>query len=228
MERVVAPGSEIAIDRDQVLDRGDLAGQDDAIAPEAKLPGAGGTAERGGHQRFARHLLGPLRLGQLGVGVHHPGQQIVIEAAPVDADSYGLGVFERLFDHDGELPVPFVAKSDVSRIDAVLVQRLGAVRIVAQQLVPVVMEVAHQRHLASQLLEPLADGGDGHRRFLGVHRDADDLRTGGGERRHLGGGGLGVGGVGIGHGLDHDRRTAADGHVADGDADTFAPWQAQS
>ena len=156
--------------------------------------------------------------------VHHPGQQIVVEAAPVDADSYGLGVFERLFDHDGELTVPFVAKADVSRIDAVLFQCPGAVRIVAQQLVPVVMEVAHQRHLAAQLLEPLADGGDGHRRFLGVHRDADDLRTGGGERRHLGGGGLGVGGVGIGHRLDDDGRPAAHGDAADGNGDAVSSW----
>ena len=97
----------------------------------------------------------------------------------------------------------------VTRVDAVLGQCLGTVWIVGQQLVAVVMEIADQRHVAAHLAQPVAyrcDHACGLRRF---HRDAHQLRAGTRQLRHLDGRGDFILGVGVGHGLHHNRRTAA-------------------
>jgi hypothetical protein len=56
-------------------------------------------------------------------------------------------VARRDLDHLRELAVVLVALADVARVDAVLRQRLGAGRIVAEEAVAVVVEVADQRHV---------------------------------------------------------------------------------
>ncbi len=52
-----------------------------------------------------------------------------------------------------------------------------------------------------------------------VHRDPDEFGSLPRKRRHLGDGALDIGRVGVGHGLHHDRRFTADGHVTDLDGD---------
>ena len=56
--------------------------------------------------------------GRARVLVHHPRQQVLIEAAPVDADAHRLLVPAGDFDHLGELRVALAAAADVAGIDA--------------------------------------------------------------------------------------------------------------
>ena len=116
----------------------------------------------------------------------------------------------RQLDHRRELAVALLAEADIARIDAVLVERLGAGRMVGQQRVADIMEVANQRHVDVARRQPVADMRHGGRRLVAVDGDADQLRAGARQRRHLGDGGVDVGGVGVGHRLDDDRRAAAD------------------
>jgi hypothetical protein len=65
----------------------------------------------------------------------------------------------------------------VARVDAVLVQHLRAFRHLGEQLVPVEVEVAHERHAHAHLLEAIADLRHLARGFERVHGDAHDLRA---------------------------------------------------
>ena len=93
----------------------------------------------------ARASIGFARLGVL---VHQVREQLLIERAPVGADAHRLVVLDRHLDDGGELPVLLVLEADVAGIDAVLVERLGAGRMIGQQLVADVVEVADDRHVA--------------------------------------------------------------------------------
>ena len=73
-------------------------------------------------------------------------------------------------DHLRELAVVLVALADVAGVDAVLGQRLGAGRIVGQQAVAVVVEVADQRHVDAHAVELLADVRHRRRRLGRVDR----------------------------------------------------------
>src|SRR6185503_20894316 len=117
-------------------------------------------------------------------------------------------------DHGGELLVAPGAAADVAGVDAVLGERLRARRVLREQLVPVEMEVADQRHAAADRVEPIADAGHGRRRLGRVHGDAHQLRAGARQLLDLARGGLRVLGVGIGHRLHDDRRAAADGYAS--------------
>ncbi len=61
--------------------------------------------------------------------VHHPREQVGVEAAPVDADAHRLAVLERLLDHRRELRVALAALAHVAGIDPQLGERAGAVRV---------------------------------------------------------------------------------------------------
>ncbi len=85
--------------------------------------------------------------------------------------------------------------------------------MIAQQGVADIVEVTDQRRVDAHLVQPVADvryrlGG-----FFLVHRDANQLRTGPGQRCHLLRGAFDVGRVGVGHGLNHNRCAAADLHL---------------
>jgi hypothetical protein len=100
-------------------------------------------------------------------------------------------------------------------VDAVLVERRGGGRVLREQQVAVVVEVAHERHGHAQVVEAGAQLGDGGRGLVVVDRDAHDLGAGARERRHLLGRRGRVGGVGVGHRLHHDRVRRAHRHRAD-------------
>ena len=59
-----------------------------------------------------------------------------------------------------------------------------------------------------------ADGTEALKRGLGGHAHAHDIAARLRQRTHLRKRRLGVGGIGAGHGLNHDRRAATDLHVA--------------
>ena len=58
----------------------------------------------------------------------------------------------------------------------------------------------------------IADVGHGRGGFVAIDRQAHQFRACSGQRRDLARGRLDVGSVGVGHRLDDDRRTPADGH----------------
>ena len=66
----------------------------------------------------------------------------------------------------------------------------------------------------------MRDGGGG---LLAVDRDPHQFGTGARQRCDLRHGAFDIGGVGIGHRLHDDRRTAADGDIADHDLGGFMP-----
>ena len=167
------------------------------------------------HHGLVRHLARLARFGRLGVLVHQPGEQFLIERAPVDADAHRLAVLDRHLDDLGELRIALVLEADIAGIDAVFVERLGAAGMIGQQLVADVMEVADDRHGDAHLRQPLLDARHGGGRLVAVDRDAHQLRAGARQRRHLARGAFDVGGVGIGHRLHDDRRAAADDDAAD-------------
>ena len=108
-----------------------------------------------------------------------------------------------------------VLGADVARVDAVLGQRGRGRRVLRQQQVAVVMEVADQRNAHAQPIELLADDGHRLRRLVVVDGDAHQLAAGVRQLRDLDGGGIGVGGVGVRHRLDDDRMSGADEDAAD-------------
>ncbi len=217
MQRVAGAPGELAIDREQVRDPADLGRDHDPVGGKADRLGPPGARQRRDHQRLAQHVLGRLGLGQTRVVVHHPGRQILVQAAPVDPDPDRLVVPECHLDHHLELAVALGAEADVAGVDAELGERRRAVRMAGQEQVAVVVEVADQGHVVAAQPEPLADPRHRERGLVGVDRDAHDLGAGVGELDDLLGGGGDVGGVGVGHRLDDDRRAAADHDLADPD-----------
>ncbi len=79
----------------------------------------------------------------------------------------------------------------------------------------VVVEVADQGHVAAEGVQLAADAGNLRGGFRRIDRDADQFRTRAPEIEHLPCGRIGVRGVGVGHGLDRNRRAAADRNPAD-------------
>jgi hypothetical protein len=67
------------------------------------------------------------------------------------------------------------ALADVAWVDSVLGQRLGTVRMLSQQSMAVVMEVAHQRNVNPHAVKLFADVGHGLRRLRRVDGDAHHL-----------------------------------------------------
>ena len=216
MQRIVAAPRKVAVDGDQVLHAAHLGRENDALVRQAELLGAPRAAERRQRHGVARDLLRSQRVGTRGVFVHQPRQQVRIQTSPVHTDAHRLVITAGGFDHFRELRIALAAAADVAGVDAVLGERGSAVRMLAQQLVAVEVEVADQRHADAGALEALADGRDRRGGFAGVNRNAHQLGAGACEGLHLRGGALDIRGVGIGHRLNHDGRTAADADGANG------------
>src|SRR5215472_4741645 len=204
MQGVVGARRQLAIDVHEVLHARDLGGEDDAIVRKAgllgQLRGLDGALDHGVHG----HVAGAQRLAQLRVRVHHAREQVLVEAAPVDADAHGLAVVDGHLD-DGVEVVVVVLATDVARIDAVLGEGFGAGGVLGEEHVAVVVEIADHGHL--HLLDDLRYGARG---LVVVHGDTHQLTARGVERIDLGDGGGYVGGIGVGHGLDDDGPLAAD------------------
>ena len=122
-----------------------------------------------------------------------------------------LPCLQRDLDDLGELPVALVLEADIAGIDAVFGERRGAGRMLFQQRVAVIVEVADQRRLDAEDIEPLADIRHGGGGLGAVDGDAHQLRARPRQRRDLGDGRLDIGRVGIGHRLHDDGGVAADG-----------------
>ncbi len=214
MQRIIAPRREHGIDADEVLHGAGLGRQDDLVRAHAEALRKLGAGGGGMHDGLVQHLARLSRLRALLVVVHHAGEQLLIEAAPVHADAHGLVVLQRDLDDVGELLVALVAEADIAGVDAVFRERLGAVRIGRQQLVADIVEIADERHIHAHREKPVADMRHGRRRLFAVHGDAHQLRTRLRERRNLLHGRVHIRGVGVRHRLHNDGRAPADGHAA--------------
>ena len=222
MQRVVRAARQFGIDGDQVLHLADLGRQDDAVARQPDLLGEFGRQERRLDDRLSHHLhRGQRRAGVL-VLVHQACQQVLVERPPVHADPHRLVVPDRGFDDRRELAVLLLLEADVPRVDAVLGQSLGAGRMIGEELVADIVEVADQRHVDAEPRQAVADAGHGRRALVAVDGDAHDLRSGTVEGGDLCDRRVDVGRVGVGHRLHDDRRRAADQDAADVDADGLA------
>ena len=130
--------------------------------------------------RLDHHVAGVARLGEPGVRVHQLGQERLVERAPVDPDPDRLAVLDG--DPDDRLEVLVVAlRADVARIDPVLREARRHLRVLRQEQVAVVVEVADDRHVdaeAAHLADHLRHGRGGR---LVVDRDPDELAAGVGE-----------------------------------------------
>jgi hypothetical protein len=155
------------------------------------------------------------RVGGARILVHEAGEQFLIERAPIGADAHRLVVTDCHLDDGGELAILLVLEADVAGIDPVFVERLGAGRVIGEQLVTDVMEVAHDRHIDAHPAEAILDVRHRGGSLVAIDGDAHELGAGTGERRHLPGGSLHVGGIGVGHRLDDDWAAAADAHISD-------------
>ena len=173
------------------------------------------------HHRFVHDAACRLWRGRLGILIHQLRQQFAVERAPVDADADGLAVAHRRFDDGAELAIFLVLETDVAGIDPILVERFGAGRIVAQELVADVMEIADQRHVDAALAQLVTDVGHGFCGLIAIDRNADEFRSGAGEIGNLIDRRCDVGRVGVGHRLDDDWRAAADRDAADHHGDGF-------
>ena len=188
----------------------DFAGDDDLVFAQAALQGELGGFERGQYHALVDDFIGAVAQEAVGILLHLAHDQLLIEGAAVDADAHGLAVIAGDIADGGELFVAALAGSYIAGIDAVFIEGGGGARIFCKQNVPVVVEIADERRVASGVEHALLDLGDGGSRFGNVYGDAHHLRTCGGELEALLGGGRDVGGVGVGHRLDDDGRASAD------------------
>jgi hypothetical protein len=221
VQRLVGFAREFAIDADEVARTGNFAGNDDLIFAQAAGESEFGGLNRRENHTFVDDFLGSAAEVAVGVLLHFLHDQLLIERAAIDADADRFAVVDGDFADGGELFVAARAFADVAGIDAVFVEGFGAFGIFREKDVAVVVEVADERRVAASVEDAALDFGNGGGGFGNVDGDADEFGAGLSEFEILLGGGSGVGGVRVGHGLDDDGRAAADLDFANLYADRF-------
>ena len=213
MEWIIGARGENSVHRNQILHTRDFCGQNDAIVRQPAFLSQLGRAHRAFHHGVHGDVARIARLRQRGVCVHHLGEQLLIETAPVHADANGFSLCDGDL-HDRAKVVVAAFGADIAGIDAVLGQCTRARRILCEQQMAVVVEVADHRDV-----DLGDDGGHGARGLVGIDRHAHELAAGAVQRAHLRGSGGHVGGVGVGHGLDDDWLRTANQDAAHTDRD---------
>ena len=224
MQGLVGFFGEIAVDGDQIAGPRNFAGDDDLVFAQAAFERQLGGLQRGEHHALVDDFFGSLAEVFVGVLLHFPHDQLLIERAAVDADANGLAVVARDLADGGELLVAPLAVAHVAGIDAVFIERAGAIGILRQQDVAVVVKIADDRSVAAGIEKTFLDFGECRGGFRHVYCDADKFRSGLRKLEALLRGGGYVRGVRIGHGLDDHWRAAADLNLADLYANRFVPF----
>ena len=213
MQRIVAALGKTTVALHQIGHDGNLRAHDDLVVTEPHFFGecrrTQGALEHGVHV----HVLRGARLGRLRVGVHHVGEQVLIKRPPVHPDAHRLVMIDRRLHDRREIRVAML-RADIARVDPVLVERGRALRVLREQEVPVVVEVADKWDIQPAIFQSLPDLGDGLCRFVVVDSDPHFLRTSleqcGDLIRRAGG----IRRIGVGHRLHHDGRGGADRDTA--------------
>ena len=190
---------QFAVHGDQILHTADFARQGDLPMRHAHFLRQSSGLERRSDHGLVHHLFGIPGLGACAVQVHQTGEQLLVQAAPVNADTHGLVPAHGRFNHQTELAVVLVALADIAGVDAVFGQCLRAARVVGQQTVAVVMKVADQRHVDAHAIELVAHMRDGLGSLGCVNGDADQFGAGKGKLFDLNGGADDIDRVGVGH-----------------------------
>ena len=125
-------------------------------------------------------------------------------------------------DDVAEVAVALGADTDVAGIDAILGQRLGAGGKVGEQPMADEVEVADQRHVDADAVEPLANARHGGGAFVTIDGDAHQFRAGPRKRHHLRHRCIDVGSIRVGHRLNNDGCIATDRYLADNDGNRAA------
>ena len=146
-----------------------------------------------------------------GVGIHHLGEQLLIETAPVHADANRFSSVDRDLNDRAKIIVATFG-ADIAGVDAVFRQRARARGILREQQMAVIVEVPDHRHIDFG-----DDGGHGTGRVVGIDRHTHEFTAGCVQRTHLRGGCGRIGRIGIGHGLDDDRVRTANQNAAHAD-----------
>ena len=170
--------------------------------------------QRRDNQCLAHDVRGLARGRKCRVFVHHAGKEFRVQAAPIDADTHRFAISAGCFNHGRKLIVAFHSATNVSGIDPVLIQHLGAIRILGQQLMSIEMKIADQGHSTSFDLQQIANlghrcGGCGR-----IDRDAHEFRACLGKFTNLSSGRFHILRVGIRHRLYDDWRTTSDSNPA--------------
>ncbi len=139
----------------------------------------------------------------------------MVERSPVHADANRLLIFDGNFDHGAEVGIAGFSDAGVAGIDAVLGEVAGALGILGEQDVAVVMEVADDGDADALPVEQINDAGNGSGGLLVIDGDANQLRTGAGECGTLLHGAENVRSIGVGHRLHHNGCIRADADAAD-------------
>ena len=182
---------------------------------QAQLLSALCALQRGNDEGLTRHFVGLFRLCQLGILIHHAHDQILIQAAPIDTDTYWLVILFGHPDHHGELVFTFTVLAHVAGVDTVFGQRLCTLRIFSEQSMSVVMKIADEWHVAPHVVQHPAD--DWHLNgCLGrIHCDAHQFGASLRQLVHLLCRTGCISRICVGHGLDDDGRIATDMDIAD-------------
>ena len=223
VQGVIAARSEIAIDRNQLLHAGNLAREDDLVAPHSELFGARRGIQRRADQGLARDTRRGPGLAARMVLVHQRCHHVLIERTPVRANAHRLGETQGGLDDCRELTVLLASETDVAGIDPILRQCFGGSRLIGQQLMPVVVEIADQRHLHTHHGEAITDSRNRSRSLGIVDRQAHQFGTAAGKLGDLSCAGDHIRRVGIGHRLHDHRCSTADQDRTNADTDAVTP-----
>ena len=159
VERVVASGGQQPVDVHEVADPRDLRAHDDPIVRQTGLLGQLGRTEGRFEHRLDHHV--PRRAGrsQAGVRLHERGQQRRVQRPPVHPDPDRPIVLEGdAHDRLEVLIAPLGAH--VAGVDPVLRERAGRLRVLHEEKVAVVVEVAHDRRVEAESAHLPNDLGD--------------------------------------------------------------------
>src|SRR5438034_757986 len=102
-QQIIGEARQPTVHVHQVLHARQLRRQDDAVVRQAAFLGELGRPHRAGHHRLEHDVARVQRVRSPGVLVHHLGEELLVETAPVDADAHGLPVRERHFDDGPEI-----------------------------------------------------------------------------------------------------------------------------
>ncbi len=222
MQRLFGFAGKVAIDGDEVAGARSFARNNNLVVSQTRFKREFRGLHGGQHHAVVDDFFGFLAEILVGVLLHFQHDQLLIERAAIDADAYRFAVVARDFANGGELFITALACADIAGIDAIFVQRLGAIGIFREQNVAVVMKVADDRNIATSCEKTILDFGDSGSGFRNVDGPAHDFRASFGKFQSLLQSAFNIGGVRVGHGLDDDRSAAADADVSDIYAVSFA------
>ena len=125
----------------------------------------------------------------------------------------GLPILDRGFNHGAEVVVVLLADVDVAGIDPVLGQAPRACRILLQQQMAVVVEVADDGHVNAVHVQRVDNFGNCRRRGFGVDGDTHQLGASLRQRHDLIHRSGHIRRIGVGHGLHDNGIVAAHLHA---------------